>query len=335
MIHRTTRLYSTSTALGLALISALSTRAVAQGGGSMSGNDYPIDRDVRAAHTVSVSPHRLILTPDKRTATLEFTNGGDKPAEADVEIQFAYPRWQNSDTVLFSPAWRDRRVRDTVIADPPPGAPFAGPWISGIPTHLSLGPREKRTVTLRINPPAGIADGEYWARITTIVRKNKPDKPPKSKDAKAAFKMPIIGQRPPDLRDSVEVYYRKGTMSTGVKVLLASARVDSLNRPTPEPRFGSHQLWMLFHVRPTGTAHFEGQMRVHAHNETTGRNYPYNPAYMFSLYNEGVMRFFATTSFLEPGKYRMIVHFEQAQGDANPDVPVTPTEVSMPFEVNR
>jgi len=316
----------------------VATVAHAQGGEpeSMSTNDFPIDHDVRAAHTVSVSPHRLILTPQQKTATIEFTNGGDKPVEADVEIQFAYPRWQNSDTVLFSEKWRDRRVRDTVIDDPSPTAPYAGRWISGVPTHLSLGPREKRSATLRIAPPPGLKDGEYWARVTTIVRKNAPDKPPKSKDAKAAFKMPIIGKRPPDLRDSVEVYYRQGPMSTGVQILLASGTVDSLSRPTPEPRFGPHQLWLLFHVKPMGTAHFEGQMHVHAHNETTGRDYPYNPAYVFSLYNEGVMRFFATTSFLEPGHYKMIIDFEATEGsESDPTrVPVTPTQVSLPFVIH-
>lgn len=314
---------------GALLVTSLPHVASAQ---SMASDAAQIDPDVRAKHTVHVSPHRVVFTPNARSTTLEFSNNSEAPAEADVEVQFAYPRWQNVDTVLFSSSWRTLKVRDTVVDNPPPGARYAGPWLSGLPTHLSLGPNETRRVTMRINPPAGLADGEYWARVTTIVRTKKPDKAPKAKDAKASFKIPITGQAPPDLRDSVEVFYRKGPMSTGINVELANLAIDTQNRESAMPAFGKNQLWMIFRVRPTGTAHFDGQMRIHAVNEATGRDYPYTPAYAFSLYQEGILRFFATTSFLDPGKYKLIVNFEGTPANSGNAVPVTPTEITLPFE---
>lgn len=300
-----------------------------------SAETYPIPESVRMAHMMRVAPHYVVLTPSQRSATIEVSNPSDKSLDADVEIQYAYPRLLNIDTTLFSPQWKQQRTRDSVIEHPGPGERYAGQWLRGLPAHITLKAHERRKVFISIVPPAELQDGEYTARIMTVVRSPMKNKPNTASDSKTRYSLPVTGQPLPTIRDSVRVFYQTGALRTGIEVSYVRAQQDMESRPTPSPEFGDRQLWLILRMRPLGNVPFYGTMTLIARNDATGEEFSYSPAFEFALYKPGIRRHWAQTSMLVPGKYHMIIRFTSGSAIIPdlPRVPMTPVEVSVPFVI--
>lgn len=299
----------------------------------------PMDEAVRQQHMVHITPHRLVLDATTRTATLQFSNRGDKPTQAEVRVLFAYTDWPHglpADTTLFTTHWESVYARDTIALHPRPSDPFAGAWLSGIPSQVTLQPHETRTVPIRINPPPGLRPGTYWARIVTEVRPPSTRNNGKPKDTRTIYTLPVRGQALPTLRDSTIVFYRQGHPTLGVRFGTVVAKIDTMDLPSPGyvGGTGSRKLWRRMELHLTGTEPFEGTMSVHYHNLATGEDTPLNPG-TFMLYRDGVAHYWGQADMLKPGHYQLIIRLESPQEDV-PEaqrIPMTPVADTTSFEV--
>jgi len=290
---------------------------------------------VRKQRTLHVSPHLLVLDPGRRSATLEFSNTGDKTLSANIAIQLGFTYWQNTDTSFFPTPGKNLRGHDTVIVHPKPSDNYAGDWITGVPEYLVLKPHETKRVTLHINPPASLPDGEYYARIVTMVG-SRIKRAAVSKDTATAgtLMFPIAGWELPILRDSVRVFYRKGPQSTGIQIVHAEVKIDTSHSPIED--VGAHPLRMLLRVKRTGTAHFEGNIEVSYLSENHDETFLVGAeGSTISLQRDGIMRWSGETDHLPPGVYHARIRFVGKQDEFPPDqrLPVKPVEVEIPFEV--
>jgi hypothetical protein len=297
-----------------------------------------IPDSIRQQHMVHVSPHLVVFGPATHAATLEFSNVGARPTEADVEVQFGYTYWQNEDTALVPTHGRHERGRDTVIFNPGPKDHSAVQWLSGVPTHIVLGPHEKRQVTLRINPPPNLPDGEYYARIVTLVGAHA-KRAAVSQDVKQAYRYPLKGWELPIIRDSVRVFYRQGAQSMGLKVLYAEAKLDSANAPPTDDEVdvGPHPLRVLLQLHLTGTAHFEGIFRMSYVSENGDEiQLTASEGAAFTLHRDGIIRWHVETDHLPLGhRYHLRLRFLPTQDEfpSAQRLPMTPVDMELPVYI--
>ena len=311
-------------------------------GGAPKQDNLPVTDEVRQQRMMHVSPNRIIFDGSSNSATVVFSNISDKPVQAVVQMMFAnmdYPHDKVSDATLFTPHWEKVFPRDTVVANPKPTDPYAGRWITGLPTEVTLGPKQKKSVTIRIAPPANVPNGEYWARVVAVVRPPAPDRNKgKPKDERTIYSLPVKGQPPPELRDSVEIFYRKGPMQMGIRMGPgAIAQIDTADLPgPPDVGAGNGRLWFRVPLELTGNMHFDGVMHVTYRNVGTGAIAALTPAPMI-LYRSAVTHWWGQADQFGSGNYELIITFDAPQDDvpAAQRIPVTPTTVKIPFVIRR
>src|SRR5207247_10383600 len=81
------------------------------------------------------------------------------PAEITISTAFGYP-------VTDSLGHFALRAVDR----PDSTLPSAAAWVQAFPRRLTIAPLERQTVRLLATPPAGLPDGEYWARLIVSAR---------------------------------------------------------------------------------------------------------------------------------------------------------------------
>lgn len=291
---------------------------------------------LRQAHMVHVSPHLLVLDAHTPTTILTFSNQGDAPVEAAIVVQLGYTYWPNMDTVLLSPRWRQDLVHDTIIVHPGPQDHFVGAWLSGLPTHLVLQPRQTRRITVRVEPSTDLPTGEYYARIITLAGPKRTSDKGNSQDIRVKKYLPLAGHGPPLLRDSARIFYRQGPQTMGLQILQAEVKVDTTGQYAPE-RFGPHPLIALLRLHLSGTAHFEGYLSAYylAANGDTLVRLTGERGSAFTLHRDGIMRIFSHTNGLEAGHYTYVLRLTAQQDEFPPAqrLPMVPVQVTIPFDV--
>ena len=313
-------------------VAALVPLAVGHLGAQNGNGRREVSEWIRQEHMVHVSPHLIVFDPTSQSATVEFSNSGNTATEADVRIELGYTHWQNVDTVLFTPNWKTERAHDTVIANPGPNDRYAGPWLSGVPAHITLKPHEKQRFILRINPPKDLPNGEYYARIVTLAgRRTRRDQV--SKDTKLVYALPLVGKAPPLIRDSVRVFYRQGPQSMGLRIFQARAQIDSADDIASE--VGQHPLLILVRVHLTGTTHFEGYLSA-SYLTAKGDEIPLTAVHgaAFTIHSDCIMRWSGETDQLQPGHYTLILKLIELQDEFPPwqRLPMQPVQVNVPFD---
>jgi P pilus assembly chaperone PapD len=159
-----------------------------------------------ALRAVSVSPMSVFMTHTNRTATMTLYNPNPLPEEIEISFAFGYPQ---------SDSAGDVSVPLSEVA--PAGEPSAVPWLRAFPRRLVLQPGQQQVVRIMAQPPAGIADGEYWSRVLVTATGGRP---------------PVEQQVQPDVRVAISMRtiivaslnYRKGQLSTGIEMTAASAQ---------------------------------------------------------------------------------------------------------------
>jgi hypothetical protein len=291
---------------------------------------------MRLLRSVQVSPHEIHFDPATKVATLTFSNVENHAKTAQVVVQFAYPTWPTglpADTVLIATNEQDIIPRDTVIAHPDPSAHYAGRWLSGVPTSITLGPHETKRVTIHLQPPANLPDGEYWARIETRIA--PPGQRGHSLDTKQQYNIPTA-QHALVIRDTCRIVYRQGVLRMGLAVDTTQVvgQIDAQNIGDVDRRqpVWSHALWIRFPVHLTGNAPFHGQMHSAFRNVTTGAMVRPNTKEL-SLYTDAMMHWAVMTGTLSPGQWVLEIWFDNELADVPPDqrLPMAPVKFSVPF----
>jgi P pilus assembly chaperone PapD len=165
------------------------------------------------AQGVLVAPHAVIIDHRTRSGSITLYNPGDDPAEVSLSAFFGYP-------VTDSTGAFELRTID----QPGPDYPSAAGWVDAFPRRVLLGPKQRQTVRLLAHPPAGLPDGEYWARLVISARGGSV---PVSGVADSSGVRVALAL---EIRTVIPLQYRKGQVATGVRTsdLAAAVERDSL-----------------------------------------------------------------------------------------------------------
>jgi hypothetical protein len=102
--------------------------------------------------------------------------------------------------------------------------PSAASWVESFPRRLRMEPKSRATVRLLVSQPADRPPGEYWARVMIATKAGvlPVGGLPDSTGIQATLNI--------EVRSVVGLFYRVGTVTTGVAVdsLRATAQGDSL-----------------------------------------------------------------------------------------------------------
>lgn len=144
------------------------------------------------AQGVLIAPQSVIIDHRSRSGTFEVYNPTGQPAEISVSTIYGYP---TSDSLGV--------VGVTTFETPAAGEPSAAAWLQAFPRRFVLQPQERQTVRLLGRPPAGLADGEYWARLVVGTKGATPLREP-------GDTTPVQVAVALEVRTILGVIYRKG-----------------------------------------------------------------------------------------------------------------------------
>lgn len=155
---------------------------------------------VALARAVSVSPMSVFMDHSTRSGTITLYNPNPLPEEIEISFAFGYPQSDSAGSVSVP-----------LSEQAPAGEPSAVEWLRAFPRRLVLQPGQQQVVRILAQPPADLADGEYWSRVLISATGGRP---------------PVEQQVQPDVRVAISmrtivvasVNYRKGTQSTGLTV---------------------------------------------------------------------------------------------------------------------
>ncbi|HXT16776.1 MAG TPA: hypothetical protein VN706_14150 [Gemmatimonadaceae bacterium] len=187
----------------------------------------------RPTEAVSISPTAIYLSSRDRTASFELYNGDDTPAEVELSLAFGYPASDSLGRV-------DVHLLDSV----PATEPSAVPWLRLFPRRVVLQPKQRQLVRVGAYPPAGIAVGEYWARL--LVR-SRPSPLPVEADKGRSARRPLMKI---ETLFITALNYRNGAVTTGVQVDSARARTTDST------------LSLVLDMHRTGNAAYLGRLNV-------------------------------------------------------------------------
>lgn len=185
----------------------------------------------RPAAAVSVSPIAVYLDQNTRTATLTLYNSGPLAEEVEIGFAFGYPVSDSAGNVSVP-------LADTAGA----GEPSAVSWMRAFPRRLRLEPGQRQVVRVMAEPPAGLADGEYWARVLVRSRGGQP--PIEQTQGAVTLQLNV---------ETVVVAaasFRKGDVTTGVAV------------GTPQTVRTAEGLFLQVDLSREGNAAYLGRVRA-------------------------------------------------------------------------
>jgi P pilus assembly chaperone PapD len=243
------------------------------------------------AQGVLVAPHAVFMDHRVRSGSLTLYNPGDEPAEIAVSTFFGYPVTDSTGEYVL-------RTVDT----PDSTQPSAAGWIEAFPKRMLLGPKERQTVRLLARPPAGLTDGEYWARVVVSA---------KGSTVPVAGASDTSGVRVGirlEVRTVIPLQYRKGPMSTTVRLSDIEARA------------AGDSLAVRMHLARSGNAAFLGMARG-ALADSTGKTVAsFNRP--IAVYYDAAPRLTAALppGGLQPGRYRLKVEVAAERQDIPPEV---------------
>ena len=231
---------------------------------------------------VYVSPTTLFMDERSRDAQITIGNSGERPEEATIEIKFGFPDADSAGTPYIR-----------FVEDPGPEFASAAEWIRPFPMRVRLEPGAEQIVRLLARPPADLPDGEYWTRM--IVTGRGAAIPVRTTDTTLRAGVNL------EIRLITSVIYRKGRVSTGLRLrsLAAEADGDSISVWASLARDGN-AAWY-------GTADFE--VVTTAGRSVTRWSMP------FAVHYPLRRRFAIPTGTLEPGDYRVRVRLRAERSD--------------------
>lgn len=156
------------------------------------------------ARAATVTPSAVYLTPASPVATLAITNDGMEPEEIEIRFGWGHPV---ADSLGNPSIW--------YLEQAPAGQPNAMPFLRAFPRRVLLEPGQTQLVRVIATPPAGLADGEYWARV--VIRSTPPAAPVSTGTLTEGVQLDVVHQT------ILGVTYRQGAMATDISATLVRA----------------------------------------------------------------------------------------------------------------
>ena len=241
------------------------------------------------AQGIVVAPHAVYVDHRTRGASITLYNPGADPVEAGVSFLFGYPVTDSAGNLtLYEP--------DSVTAE----MPAASRWIEAFPKRAVIPPLGRQTVRLLARPPAGLADGEYWARV--VVSAKGGSVPVTSSRDTTGIEVGLSLE----LRTIIPLIYRKGALRTGVALsaIRTARKGDSLEVRARLQRQGT--------AAYTGTA--KGSLVNAAGKSVSSFSEP------IAVYYEAEPSFALPVASLPAGQYRLLLEFTSERPDIAPDL---------------
>jgi P pilus assembly chaperone PapD len=185
------------------------------------------------AQGVVVAPHAVYIDHASRAGSITLYNPGAEPVEVSISFGFGYPTTDSAGTVGLE-----------LMAEAPPGEPSAMAWIQAFPRRVTITQQQRQTIRLLASPPAGLPDGEYWARLIVAAKGGQVPVVgvPDSNEVRVGLTL--------EVRTVLAVVYRKGALTTGITLAPVSASYDADTVSVRVP------------MSRTGTAAYLGTARV-------------------------------------------------------------------------
>lgn len=236
-----------------------------------------------ALGAVVVAPHALFLDHGSRSTALHLHNPSQGSEEVTIAFAYGYPVSDSGG-----------RTYIRFVDRPGPEEPSAAAWLRAYPRRLRVEPGATRTVRLLAEPPPDLPDGEYWARL--IVH-SVPVAGAGTRSVDEGISVGLELQ----MRTVISVTYRKGSLSTGVRLRRAEAEVrgDSL-----DARLG---------LRRTGEAAYLGTLSL-ALRDSTG-TVRLEQVQAVAVYGELDPRITLPVEALERGPYTLEVRLATDRTD--------------------
>jgi len=243
---------------------------------------------IAGAQGVVVAPHAVYVDARTRSASITLYNPGSDAVEAGISFLYGYPVTDSTGNfTLLEP--------DSVTPD----MPAANRWVDAFPKRVSIPPLARQTVRLLARPPAGLPDGEYWARV--VITAKGGSLPVASADTTGIE----IGLSL-EVRTIIPLIYRKGALRTGISVgTVRSARKgDSLE--------------VRAHLRRDGTAAYTGTARGALLNSAGKTVASFSEP--IAVYYDAEPAFTLPVTGLATGTYRLRLEFSSERPDIAPEL---------------
>lgn len=163
------------------------------------------------ASSVLVAPHHIFIDHRVRSASVQLFNGGDQTEEVSIETVFGFPATDSLGRVYLYTAPEDG---DSELEER-----SAAGWIRAFPRRVTVRPGQRQTIRLLAQPPADLADGEYWTRV--VVHAKGQHVPlagiPDSADIQVGLDL--------EVRTVIALTYRKGELETSVRMSQVAPRI--------------------------------------------------------------------------------------------------------------
>lgn len=153
-----------------------------------------------AAWAVTVTPSAVYINARTRSGTITLINTGTRAEDIEITFAFGYPQ-----------ADANGVVRVPIVAVAPDSEPSAAGWLRAFPRRIRLLPGQRQVVRVIAEPPAGLAVGEFWARMLIKSRgAQTPVEEQQGKQVKTRIDIETV--------IATAVSYRNGDVSTGLDV---------------------------------------------------------------------------------------------------------------------
>jgi P pilus assembly chaperone PapD len=262
------------------------------------------------AQGLLIAPNAIVIDSKTKTGSVTLVNTGDRPIEASMSTSFAYPVTDSTGT-MFLKSIDD--VTDTM--------PSAREWIRIYPQKLVLPAGGRRTVRLMVEPAANAATGEFWARLIVTSREAAPQR--------IAVEQGPSGEARPDvsigltleLRSVLGVFYRNGSVSTGVTLTNARAQIHG------------DSIAARVSMKRTGNAAFVGSLKMIVKDSTGAtrkeRSLPLGVYYTIDP------RVTIPRDGLAPGNYTVTLEAISSRPDVADRLllPIAPVKVVAPLRI--
>lgn len=255
------------------------------------------------ADAVLVAPHALFISHEDQTGEVYLVNQGDVPEEVTVQLRYGYPATDSSGAIGI-------RFVDV----PGPEDQSAAEWMRAFPRRARIEPGQRQRVRIQATPPGDLTDGEYWTRLVVVSRSVEEEMVPAGDTAaRAGVRM--------ELRTVTSVAYRKGEVSTGV-------RLDGFNGSIVND---SLEAWVQ--LTREGNAAYLGTIRFEL-LDTEGTEVR-SWATPIAVYFDQNRRFVIPILGLDPGYYRLRLLVSTAREDIDPRyvLPAPPVERTVSITI--
>jgi hypothetical protein len=243
------------------------------------------------AQGVLVAPHAIIIDHRTRSGSLSLYNPGTEPAEVSLSTFYGYPVTDSAGEFQLR-----------TVEAPDSTYPSAAGWIEAFPKRMVLAPKERQTVRLLARPPATLGDGEYWARLVVSAKGGTVPVAGLADSSGVSVGLSL------EVRTVLPVQYRKGRVSTGVRLTGVAVQVER------------DSLALRPHLTRIGNGAYLGTLRA-VLRDSTGRVVA-SLASPLAVYYDMAPRLTAPlpTAGLPAGTYRVEVEAAAERADIAPEL---------------